>query len=278
LTFAAGLFAGAAFLAGCLAAGFLAAGFAGAAFLAGAWDGFAFFAEPICGRCAGFWLSLSPARPSSRPAQARLLLFFLCVFGRSRSGGGGGCFRRASQLFVLEAEIVIELEARAGEADPARPAGAVSLARHAFGGPERVVEIVLGDVQRNVHRGRDLADEEVARVVIQLALLGRQRAHPGQRVQALQHLHGSEQPPAGHPIRVLAVGTFQSNCGSVLGLASSSKTRSMAATSATLRRPCHHFSLWGPSPSRRLPRAEVTTSQFWPAICLSSTPVIRQMP
>src|ERR1700730_12364245 len=61
LAFAAGLFAGAAFLAGCLAAGFLAAGFAGAAFLAGAWDGFAFFAEPACGRCAGFGFSFSGA-------------------------------------------------------------------------------------------------------------------------------------------------------------------------------------------------------------------------
>src|SRR5437899_156992 len=73
--------------------------------------------------------------------------------------------------------------------------------------------------------------------------------------------------------------TFQSSCGSVFGIASSSKTRSMAATSATLRSPMPITLPLGtitvaPSSSRD----SVTTSQFCPAICLVSTPVIRQIP
>ncbi len=73
--------------------------------------------------------------------------------------------------------------------------------------------------------------------------------------------------------------TFQSSCGSVEGEASSSNTLSIAATSATLRRPMPITLARGtitvaPSSSRE----SVTTSQFWPAICLVDTPVIRQMP
>ena len=73
--------------------------------------------------------------------------------------------------------------------------------------------------------------------------------------------------------------TFQSSCGSFDGEASSSKTFSMAATSATFRRPMPITLALGtitvaPSSSRE----SVTTSQLCPAITLVETPVIRQMP
>ena len=73
--------------------------------------------------------------------------------------------------------------------------------------------------------------------------------------------------------------TFQSSCGSAEGAASSSNIRSIAATSATLRRPMPITLALGtmtvaPSSSRE----RVTTSQFWPAMFFTETPVILQMP
>jgi hypothetical protein len=60
-------------------------------------------------------------------------------------------------------------------------------------------------VQGEVHGGRDLADQQVPRAVVQLALLLRQRPHPAERVQSLEHVERSLQPAARHPIGVLAV-------------------------------------------------------------------------
>ncbi len=45
----------------------------------------------------------------------------------------------------------------------------------------------------------------MAGVVVQLALLGGQRPHAGERVQALEHLDGAEKPAARHPLGILAM-------------------------------------------------------------------------
>src|SRR5256885_8230662 len=120
-----------------------------------------------------------------------LLLLLVCVLGVfGRGGSSGGCLGGASHLLVLEAEIVIEAggAGRRGRTQRGRRER-LPLARHALRGPERIVEIVLGDVQRDVHRGRDLADQEGARVVVQLALFRRGGGAAGQRRPGPPHPH-----------------------------------------------------------------------------------------
>src|SRR5207253_3004181 len=95
----------------------------------------------------------------------------------------GNRFLGAAQLLVLEAEILVLGGGPRGRGrTERRRRQRSSLARHAGRRPERIVEIVLGHVQRDVHRRRDLADEQVARIVVQLALLLRQRPHARERV------------------------------------------------------------------------------------------------
>ena len=142
------------------------------------------------------------------------LACLVVVFG-ARLRTGDLCHRRrhGRGLLVLEAEIVRRvIVVAARNLDGANRRGTqrrrrqgASLALHALRRPQRVVEVVLRDMQRNAGRRRDLPDEQVARVVVELALLLRQRPDARQRVQALEHLDGAEQSAAVHAVGVLAV-------------------------------------------------------------------------
>ncbi|TMB05425.1 MAG: hypothetical protein E6J64_10925, partial [Deltaproteobacteria bacterium] len=91
-------------------------------------------------------------------------------------------------------------DARGGR-DERRRLQRPALALHARRRPQRVVQVVLGHVEGKVHRGGDLADQEVPRAVVQLALLLRERPHPAQRMQSLEHVERALQPAAGHAVR-----------------------------------------------------------------------------
>src|SRR5439155_26130711 len=77
-----------------------------------------------------------------------LLLVVVALLG-GRRGGGGRLLR--PQLLVVESEIVDGSARRRGRAERCRRER-LPLARHPFRRPERIVEVVLGHVQRNVHR------------------------------------------------------------------------------------------------------------------------------
>jgi len=134
----------------------------------------------------------------------RLLLVGRDGIGRLRLAGG------RCPLFFQAEILVVVFFARSQRGRGARHRERGGLERHALAlhpgrGEQRVVEIVLGYVQRDVHRRRDLAHQQMPCVVVQLALLLRERAHLAQCVQSLQDVEGPLQPSAGHAVRVLAV-------------------------------------------------------------------------
>ena len=113
---------------------------------------------------------------------------------------------------VGEAEIVDASSSSATRAAPLRPGGEEHRLRrrlqvelHAGRRHERVVDVVLGERRRDAERDRDLVDEQVARVVVLLALLRRQRADARERVEPLHHLGDAEHAARDEPVGVVAV-------------------------------------------------------------------------
>ncbi len=90
-----------------------------------------------------------------------------------------------------------------GELDRGRRRRHVEL--HAGRGHEHVVDVVLGQAGGRTQGHGHLVHQEVARVVVLLALLGRQRTQAGERVQPLHHLGQAQDAARDQPVGVVAV-------------------------------------------------------------------------